>query len=413
MTEVSVIKRNDEIANFLPEKIELAVSKANARTNENISGKYHRIVEYVKDNLTPGRVSVDVIHELVENALMDVKAFDTAREYVSYRTSRKPDIFKERIAYKPVEYPSLLKYVDAMQQSYWIVSEFNFQKDIQEFKAQMPRVEREATRRSMLAISQVEVAVKKFWTRIGDKMPKPELEEVGTSIGESEIRHSRAYSTLLELLGLNNEFEGILEVPAIKKRVDYAQRVLKTSKGDTNKDYMEAILLFSLFIENVSLFSQFLIISQINKETGYLSGMSNVVAATSLEEQLHAKFGAELINIIRSEHPDWFTKELDERVHDLVDVSFDAEKGLVEWIFEHGDLGYLTTDEVVEYIKSRYNAGLEDAGFSKHFDIEPHLLERVRWFDIQNNSTAHTDFFAQRSVNYTKGDQSFDEDDLF
>ena len=191
-SDINVIKRNNDLVGFNPHKIITAVQKATSRTDEDISTTYDNIVEYVTKNITEDQVSVDRIHKLVENALMDVKAFDTAREYVKYRNAKRPNIFSERIAYKPVEYPSLLTYVDAMQQSYWIVSEFNFQKDIQEFKVEMPHVEKQATRRSMLAISQVEVAVKKFWSRIGDRMPKPELEEVGTSFGESEIRHSRA-----------------------------------------------------------------------------------------------------------------------------------------------------------------------------------------------------------------------------
>jgi len=408
-----VVKRDNDVEPFDPDKIRVAVDKAMSRTSEDVSGSYDDIVDYVTGHVDGEVVSVDTIHKLVENALMDVKAFDTAREYVSYRSSRKPSIFAERIAYKPLEYPSLLKYVDAMQQSYWIVSEFNFQKDIQEYRAEMTYVEKQAVRKSMLAISQIEVAVKKFWSRIGDRMPKPEIEEVGASFGESEIRHHRAYSELLEQLGLNNEFDNVLDIPAMKKRINYAQRVLSASKADNNRDYMEAILLFSLFIENVSLFSQFLIISQINKETGQLAGMSNVIAATSLEEQLHAQFGAQLIRIIRDEHPEWFTDDLAERVHEMVDISFEAEAGIVDWIFEDGELPYLSRGEVVEYIKNRYNMGLRSAGYSDYFDVEPQLLSNTKWFDVQNQSTSHTDFFAQRSVNYTKGETSFDEDDLF
>lgn len=410
-----VIKRDGALDHFDTDKISAAVSKAASRTEDIITDRVNSdILDYVVKHIGDvAEVKVDTIHKLVENSLMDVKAFDTAREYVSYRSSRKPSIFAERIAYKPLEYPSVLKYVDAMQQSYWIVSEFNFQKDIQEYKAEMTQLEKQAVRKSMLAISQIEVAVKKFWSRIGDRMPKPEIEEVGASFGESEIRHHRSYSTLLEQLGLNNEFDNILDIPAMKKRINYAQRVLSASKADNNRDFMEAVLLFSLFIENVSLFSQFLIISQINKETGQLAGMSNVISATSLEEQLHAQFGADLINIIRDEHPDWFTDDLAKRVHEMVDISFDAEKDIVDWIFEEGDLPYLSRDDVVEYIKNRYNTGLRSAGYNDHFDVDEQLLENTKWFDVQNKSTSHTDFFAQRSVNYTKGETSFDEDDLF
>ena len=62
-----------------------------------------------------------------------------------------------------------------------------------------------------------------------------------------------------------------------------------------NKMYTKSVLLFSLFIEHVSLFSQFLIMMSFNKEKNVLKGISNVVEATSKEEEIHGNFGAELL----------------------------------------------------------------------------------------------------------------------
>ena len=62
--------------------------------------------------------------------------------------------------------------------------------------------------------------------------------------------------------------------------------------------YTKSVLLF-LFIEHVSLFSQFLIMMSFNKEKDVLKGISNVVEATSKEEDIHGNFGAEIINIIK------------------------------------------------------------------------------------------------------------------
>lgn len=412
---MEVQKRTGEVVTFDSNKIMSAVGKAMTRTDHDDPSLPECVVSFVKEefNGTSEPIHVDNVHEVVENALMDAKAFDVAREYVTYRNKNMPDIFRERIAYKPFEYPSLGMYVDAIQQSYWIVTEFGFQSDVQEFKTEMSFAGKEAVRRSMLSISQVEVGVKTFWGNMGNRVTKPEVQEVGATFSESEARHARAYSHLLEVLGLNSDFSKVLEVPAIKRRVDYAQKALAKGRTDSNKDYMESILLFSLFIENVSLFSQFLIISQINKETGMLKGMSNVVAATSLEERTHADFGYELINIIRRENPEWFDEDLNARVKDLVMESFDAETGIVEWIFGEGELDCISTEETIEYIKNRYNLGLESAGFEKMFDIDQDKLERVKWFDVQNTATSHTDFFAQRSINYTKADTAFDEDSLF
>ena len=104
-----------------------------------------------------------------------------------------------------------------------------------------------AIRRTMLAISQIEVAVKSFWGNIHLKLPKPEIGAVGMTFAESEVRHHDAYSHLLEILGLNEEFENLRENPVIMDRVEYLESALRHANSDDNREYAESILLFSTF----------------------------------------------------------------------------------------------------------------------------------------------------------------------
>merc|ERR1739848_935576 len=97
-------------------------------------------------------------------------------------------------------------------------------------------------------------------------------------------------------------------------RVRYLDAALISSKSENNREYSESVLLFSLFIEHVSLFSQFLIIMAFNKHRNMLKGVSNVVEATSKEDQIHGDFGIDLIKIIKSENPDWFDTDYEERI---------------------------------------------------------------------------------------------------
>ena len=101
----------------------------------------------------------------------------------------------------------------------------------------------------MLAISQIEVAVKSFWGDVYHKMPKPEIGSVGATFAESEVRHHDAYSHLLEILGLNNEFKNLKKKPVIMRRVNYLETAVKNVKSEDNREFAESILLFSLFIE--------------------------------------------------------------------------------------------------------------------------------------------------------------------
>ena len=412
-----VKKRNGSVVPYDRQKIQTAIEKAmrdEDLLDEDLSEKASkRVTNRLKKEMGDETPSVDDIHIFVENTLMDLKLYQVARSYITYRDRHKPDIFRKRDAYKPFEYPSLHKYVDAIRESYWIHTEFNYSSDVQDFRVEMTEAECECIRRCMLAISQVEVKVKDFWTKIGDRMPKPEIQEVGVTFGESEVRHANAYSHLLEILGLNSDFDRVLEIPAIRKRMAYMNKSLSGAKSDDIRDYVESILLFSLFIENVSLFSQFLIISTFNKENAVLKGMSNAVAATSLEENIHFMFGADLINVIREENPEIFDDDMSESVIERVKESYESEKEIIEWIFELGDFDYLRKSDVVEYIKKRYNSGLVSCGFDSFFDVDQSAIDRTEWFDLQINSTTHTDFFNKRSVNYTKGAQSYTANDLF
>lgn len=165
-------------------------------------------------------------------------------------------------------------------------------------------------------------------------MPKPEIGSVGATFSESEVRHQDAYSHLLEILGLNKEFETIKDVPVIMERINYLEKSLKNSKSDSDKEYAQSLLLFSLFIEHVSLFSQFLIIMSFNKFKNLFRGISNVVEATSKEEQIHGLFGIDLINIIQDEHPERFDDEYKATIQDTCRKAYEAEKNIIAWIFE-------------------------------------------------------------------------------
>ena len=65
------------------------------------------------------------------------------------------NIFEPRTNILPYEYPQLLEYKDAIRHSYWIDTEYNFTEDISDFMTRVNAMEREAIKRTMLAIAQI------------------------------------------------------------------------------------------------------------------------------------------------------------------------------------------------------------------------------------------------------------------
>ncbi len=419
-----IFKRDQSQQKFNPQKITDAISQAMLASNEggvDYAGAITmKVIEKLnnKQKNDPRYIpNVEEIQDLVEEELMSTSFLKTAKAYIIYRNKqavkRERNIFSKRLNLKPYEYPELYEYVSAIRHSYWIHTEFNFTSDIQDFKAKLTDRERSAIKNAMLAISQIEVAVKSFWGDIHKVITKPEVGSVGATFAESEVRHADAYSHLLEILGLNNEFQNIKENPVLSRRVRYLEASLMHSKSANHQEYTESVLLFSLFIEHVSLFSQFLIIMAFNKHRNMLKGISNVVEATSKEEQIHGDFGIDIINIIKKENPDWFDELYVSKIHQMCKEAYDSEMDIVNWIFEAGELDFIPVKQIDEFLKDRFNKSLESIGFPKLFDVDSEILIDTEWFNDEIIGTKHGDFFVKRSINYSKRTQSITSDDLF
>lgn len=411
-----VVKRNGELVPFDENKIYQAILKAMISVDHLDEKKAKELTKKITNRLSENNtitLTVETIHDVVEDTLMNTKLNDVAKSYILYRDKNKPNIFRKRTNLKPYEYPELEEYVDAIRHSYWVHTEFNFTSDIQDINVGLSGKERTAVIRAMLAISQIEVAVKTFWGKIYDKMPKPEIGSVGATFAESEVRHADAYSNLIQILGLNSEFETLMEVPAIRRRIKYLEKSIGNVRSIENKDYFESVILFSMFIENVSLFSQFLVIMSFNKHKNVLKGTSNAVEATSKEEDIHAKFGFDLVNTIKKENPSWWTPDLIEDIKEATVEAYMAEREIIEWMFEEGDLDFLSLNQVDEFIKDRFNRSLNAIGINNVFSINQEVLKSTEWFDDEILATKHTDFFNKRSINYSKRQKSITADDLF
>lgn len=421
---LEVRKRDDSVRPFNEEKITIAIKKAMDASEEGslqdaqtIMRQVVNTLEAIKDQDSQYVPSIEGIQNVVEEKLMESDFHQTAKAYILYREEqarlRQQDIFSKRVNLKPYDYPELQEYVDAIRHSYWIHTEFKYDGDIQDFKVRLTEPQQDAIRKTMLAISQIEVAVKTFWGDVYKKLPKPEIGAVGATFAESEVRHHDAYSHLLEILGLNKEFENLKNEPVIMQRVEYLESALRYANTDDNKDYAQSLLLFSLFIEHVSLFSQFLIIMSFQKHENRFKGISNVVEATSKEEQIHGNFGIDIINIIKEENPTWFDETTTKKIQELCKQAYESEKNIIDWIFEKGELEFLPKTVINEFIKDRFNRSLESIGIPTVFDIDETLLQETEWFDDEVIATKHVDFFAKRSINYTKKAKSVTSEDLF
>jgi ribonucleoside-diphosphate reductase beta chain len=150
-----------------------------------------------------------------------------------------------------------------------------------------------------------------------------------------------------------------------------------------------------------------------NKERNIFKGISNVVEATSKEEDIHGNFGVEIINIIKQENPDWFDEEFENLIYSACNKAYAAECGILDWIFEKGELEFLPKETIKHFIMNRFNNSLQKIGMNKHFEVDGDLLASTKWFDVEITATKEGDFFYKKQIDYNKKSKSITVDDLF
>lgn len=349
--------------------------------------------------------------------MLSVKSFNMIAEEktneMATKNTNKKLIFEEQLSRKPDQFPWAQDFIDAMHQGFWTDKEFSFSSDIQDFNVNLNPTEKEIIVRTLSAIGQIEVAVKKFWSKLGDNLPHPSLTDLGYVMANTEVIHNNAYERLLTVLGLEEVFEENLKLDFIEGRVKYLRKYNHKFYKDSKKQYVYALTLFTLFVENVSLFSQFYIINWFNRNQNVLKDTGQQVKYTRNEENIHALAGIKIINTIRSQYPELFDDELEERILSEAQAAFIAESNIVDWMINGFNEKGLNADILKEFIKNRINDSLEKIGFHSAFEVDTSLLKDTMWFEEELIGNNATDFFHSRPVEYSKNSQTFNADELF
>jgi len=236
---------------------------------------------------------------------------------------------------------------------------------------------------------------------------------LGFVMANFQVIHINAYERLLSVLVMEDIFEENLKLEWIQGRVKYLKKYTHRFYKDSKKQYLYALILFTLFVESVSLFSQFYIINWFGRNKNVLKDTDQQVRYTRNEEMIHALVGIKIVNTIRQELPELFDEELETKILQEAEQAFIAESKIIDWMVNGIDEPGLTAPILKEFIKNRINESLVQIGFKKVFDIDENLLEETTWFEEELMGSNATDFFHSRPTEYSKNSQNYDEDELF
>ena len=209
-----------------------------------------------------------------------------------------------------------------------------------------------------------------------------------------EDTHVRAYSLLLETLGLpDTHYNAFLEVEEMRDKHDLLT-------GYTMKDPHEIATTLALiggFGEGLQLFSSFamLMAFPVNNK---MKGMGQIVTWSIRDETLHVE------GIIRLFHE--FRKEAGIELHEVTEGILQGvhktvmlEDAFIDKAFELGPIRNCDQASMKRYIRYTADYRLDQLGLKPIYNIGDHPLP---WLQTQLNGVEHANFFETRATEYSK-----------
>jgi ribonucleoside-diphosphate reductase beta chain len=330
-------------------------------------------------------------------------------------------LFKERVEYKPFEYP--VYYTEGwlkQAQAFWLHTEISMQGDVKDWNENLTKSEKNLVGNILLGFAQTECAVSDYWTGMVTKwFPKHEIKQMAMIFGSQETIHATAYSYLNETLGLE-DFKAFLHEPAtaakfeflVETKAEYTHEDLLNS-ADVRKDVAKSLAIFSAFAEGVSLYSSFAVLYSFQMRN-FLKGIGQQMKWSVRDESLHSKMGCQLFRHMCEEYPE-LKDAVQPMVEEAANLMVEMELKFIDKMFEMGDLANLKADDLKEFIKKRANEKLNELGYESIFKFSDEKASNLDWFYHLTGGHTHTDFFAIRPTDYSKAgeNEDWDEDSLF
>ena len=320
-------------------------------------------------------------------------------------------LFKERIPYKPFEYPEY--YNDGwlkQAQAFWLHTEIPMSGDVKDWNEKLTKEEKNLVGNILLGFAQTECAVSDYWTqKVVSWFPKHEIQQMAMMFGSQETIHAVAYSYLNETLGLEN-FEAFLHEPATAERFEN----LVSYNGNDPVGIGRSLAIFSAFAEGVSLYSAFAVLYSFQLRN-LLKGIGQQMKWSVRDESLHSKMGCRLFRHMCKEIPT-LLNDCEKDVLKAANTMLKAEEQYIDKMFELGDIENLKAYDLKQFIRKRLNEKLQELGYSNHgeyFKFDKEAAANLDWFYHLTGGHTHTDFFAIRPTDYSKANEGEDFEDIW
>lgn len=223
-----------------------------------------------------------------------------------------------------------------------------------------------------------------------------------------EALHTHAYQHVIESLGLDEAeiFNMYREVPAVAKKAAWAipytrslgDRTFKTGTHENDQRLLRDLIAFYVVFEAIFFYVGFTQILAMGRR-GKMTGTSEQFQYILRDESMHANFGIDVINQIKIENPQLWTKDFQAEAIQMIRDGVDLEFQYAKDTMPRGILG-LNADMFKDYLQYIANRRCAQIGLAEQY---PGTKNPFPWMSEMMDLKKEKNFFETRVIEYQAG----------
>ncbi|PAF48607.1 ribonucleotide-diphosphate reductase subunit beta [Helicobacter sp. 12S02634-8] len=289
----------------------------------------------------------------------------------------------------------------------WFPEEINMNPDKRDYNGGLTPQEKAGYDRALAQLIFMDsLQTNNLIDNVNPYITSPEINLILVRQAYEEALHSQSYAVMVESISANTDeiYDMWRSDMQLRSKNDHIANVyLELAQNPTERNLLKAMFANQI-LEGIYFYSGFSFFYTLAR-SGKMLGSAQMIRFIQRDEVTHLVLFQNMINSLKSERPDLFTKDLEEEVIEMFKKAVEIESLWGEYITQGQILG-LTADIIHQYICHLADDRLSKVGLPKLY----HVTHPIKWVDqFASFNDQKTNFFEAKVTNYAKGSVNFDD----
>ena len=241
---------------------------------------------------------------------------------------------------------------------------------------------------------------------INPYITSPEINLILVRQAFEEALHSQSYAVMVD--SISNQSDEIYDMWRVDKKLqeknEYIANMYKKLASEPTDENIVKAMFANQILEGIYFYSGFAFFYTLAK-SGKMLGSAQMIRFIQRDEITHLSIFQNMINAIKKERADIFSKEFEDEIYQMFKDATELEIAWGQYITNGQVLGL--SDTLIDgYIKNLADARLKAVGMEPVYNA----VNNLKWLDdFAKFNNQKTNFFEGNVTNYSKGSITFDD----